>query len=71
MRFLYKIKVRGYGVLGEDMEKRKTKFKAKKQPLRTTNGNVLNLLRQIYTLTKQSDIFFLIRLYYLFWGLCT
>lgn len=55
MRFLYKIKARGYGVLGEDMEKRKTKFKAKKQPLRTTNGNVLNLLRQIYTLTKQSD----------------
>ncbi|EGQ12200.1 hypothetical protein HMPREF9419_2079 [Prevotella nigrescens ATCC 33563] len=71
MRFLYKIKARGYGVPGEDMEKRKTKFKAKKQPLRTTNGNVLNLLRQIYTLTKQSDIFFLIRLYYLFWGLCT
>ena len=30
MRFLYKIKARGYGVLGEDMEKRKTKFKAKK-----------------------------------------
>jgi hypothetical protein len=55
MCFLYKIKAWGYGVLGADMEKRKTKFKAKKQPLRTTNGNILNLLRQIYTLTKQGE----------------